>query len=221
MCAPAALAVAQVGVAAAGAVGQHQSASAAANAQNAAATSNYKHQLQVRSRNWDRERFRYNRALTQYDSKLNENALAAQRAYAGEQTKLNNIYKQASFKQQANLVKLVQGTGRVAASGATGKSAQRLDNQIVGQFGRNQAIAAESLIGAQNAFKTNVNNTNLQQQSSNNKAYESVAVQPMQGVAPPPPVMTPGPSPLSLMANIGGAVVGGFSTYNDLKAPPG
>ena len=139
MCAPAALAVAQVGVAAAGAVGQHQSASAAANAQNAAAASNYKHQLQVRSRNWDRERFRYTRALTQYDSKLNENALAANRAYAGEQTKLNNIYKQASFKQQANLVKLVQGTGRVAAWRA-GKSAQRLDNQIVGQFGRNQAL---------------------------------------------------------------------------------
>ena len=37
---------------------------------------------------------------------------------------------------------------------------------------------AESLIGAQNAFKTNVNNINVQQQSSNNKAYESVAVQP-------------------------------------------
>jgi len=96
MCAPAvALGAAQFAVGAAGAVASHQSASAQASAQNAAATSNYKYQLKVRERNWDRERFRYNRAIDQYDSKINENALAAQRAYAGEQIKLNNIYKQA------------------------------------------------------------------------------------------------------------------------------
>ena len=81
---------------------------AQAAAQNEAAVSNYKHQLKVRERNWDRERFRYNRSLVQYKGQLKENASAAQRAYAGEQTKLNNIYKQASFKNQANLVQLVQ-----------------------------------------------------------------------------------------------------------------
>ena len=151
---------------------------------NAAASSNYKHQLKVRENNWDRERFRYTRSIQQFKNTTNENALAAQRAYAGEQTKLNNIYKQASFKQQANLVRLVQGTGKAAASGATGKTAQRLDSQIVGQFGRNQAITAESLFGAQNAYKTRTDSISRQLESDNNRAYEKVAVQPLPGVAP-------------------------------------
>ena len=214
-----ALGIASFATGAIGAVGQYQSASAQAAAQNEAAISNYKHQLKVRERNWDRERFRYNRSLDQYKANVNENALAARRAYAGEQTKLNNIYKAASFRNQANLVKLVQGSGRMRAAGVTGRSADRLDNQIVSQFGRNQAIAAESLFGAQMAYKSRTDAINRQQQSDNNQAYEDVAVQPMPGIAPPRPVMAPGPSGLGLLAGIGSAAVGGFQTYNSLKPP--
>ena len=97
-------------------------------------------------------------------------------AFAGEQQKLNNIYKQAAFKQQASLVKLTQGSDQMAAAGRTGRSAQRLDNQIVSQFGRNQAIAAESLTGAGNAFRNTVGAIRRQQISDNNEAYENVAV---------------------------------------------
>ena len=111
MCSPTALGVASFGASALGAVGQHQSAQAQADAQNAAATSNYEHQLKIRKFNWDRERFRYNRQLLQYENILDENAFAANRAYAGEQKKLNDIYKQAAFKQQANLLKLIENTG--------------------------------------------------------------------------------------------------------------
>ena len=217
MCSPAAaLGVASFGVSAAGAVGSHQSAQAQANAQNKAASNNYKHRMKVRERNWDRERFRYNTNLVQYQRNLSENALAANRAYASEQQKLNNIYKQASFRNQANLVKLVQGSDRAAAAGMTGRSAQRLDNQIVSQFGRNQAIAAESLFGAGMAYQDRVGSINRSLQGDNNRAYQNVAVQPMPDLAPPPPVMTPGPSPLGLVADLGGAALGGISTYNSL-----
>lgn len=221
MCAPAAaLGVASFGVSALGAVGQYQSARAQANAQNAAATSNYEHQLKIRKFNWDRERFRYNRQLLQYENILDENAFAANRAYAGEQKKLNDIYKQAAFKQQANLVNLVKGSDQMAAAGRTGRSAQRLDNQIVSQFGRNQAIAAESLTGAGNAFRDRVDSIRRAQMSDNNRAYQNVAVAPMPDVATPAPVMTPGPSPLGLIAGLGSSAIGGLTTYNEL-APPG
>ena len=217
MCSPAAaLGVASFGVSAAGAVGSHQSAQAQADAQNKAASNNYKHKMKVRGRNWDRERFRYNTNLVQYQRNLSENALAANRAYASEQQKLNNIYKQASFRNQANLVKLVQGSDRAAAAGMTGRSAQRLDNQIVSQFGRNQAIAAESLFGAGMAYQDRVGSINRSLQADNNRAYQNVAVQPMPDLAAPPPVMTPGPSPLGLVAGIGGAALGGIGTYNSL-----
>jgi hypothetical protein len=218
MCAPAvALGVASAAAGGIGAIGQHQSASAQASAQNAAATSNYKYQLKVRERNWDREVHRYGRQLHQYDGQLQENSMAGQRAYAGAQRKLNSAYQQASFKQQANLVNLLKGSGRMANAGLTGKTADRLDNQIVSQFGRNQAIAAENLMGAGFAYDRQTAGIRRDVESSNKEAYEKVALNPQPGVAPPPPVMTPGPSGLGLAAGLLEAGVGGFSTYNALK----
>ncbi len=217
MCAPAvALGVASAAASGIGAIGQHQSASAQAAAQNKAAVGNYKYQLKVRERNWDRERFRYNRQLVQYDTQVAENSMAAQRAYAGEQNKLNNIYKTAAVKQQGNLVALLQNSGKGAAAGRVGRSAQRLDSDLVGQFGRNQAIAAESLMGAQMAYDDRTGALRREQIGANNKAYEQVAINPQEGVAPPPPVMTPGPSGLGLAAGLVQAGIGGVSTANSL-----
>ena len=220
MCAPAVLGVASMASGVMGAVGQQQNASAQVNAQNAAATSNYKYQLKVRERNWDREVHRYGRQLHQYDSQLQENSMAGQRAYAGAQRKLNSIYQQASFKQQANLVNLLKGSGQAAAAGRTGRSAQRLDNDIVSQFGRNQAIAAESLMGANFAYDRQVEATQREINSANTQAYEKVALAPQEGVAPPPPVMTPGPSGLGLAAGILDAGIGAVGTYNSLSPTP-
>ena len=219
MCAPV-LAVASLASGVMGAVGQHQSASAQASAQNAAATSNYKYQLKVRERNWDREVHRYGRQLHQYDSQLQENSMAGQRAYSGAQRKLNSIYQQASFKQQANLVNLLKGSSGAASRGMTGRSAQRLDNDIVSQFGRNQAIAAESLMGANFAYDRQVAATQREINSANTQAYEKVALAPQEGVAPPPPVMTPGPSGLGLAAGILDAGIGAVGTYNKLSPTP-
>jgi hypothetical protein len=220
MCAPAALAVASFGASAMGAVGQHQSASAQAAAQNEAAIGNYKYQLKVRERNWEREVHRYGRQLHQYDSAIQENSAAGQRAYAGEQRKLNEIYRQASFKNQANLVRLAQGSGKAASRNMTGKSAQRIDNQIVSQFGRNQAIMAESLMGAGFNYNNRTEAINREVVDANKQAYEKVAISPQPGVAPPPPVMTPGPSGLGLMAGLGQAAVGAVGTYNELSPTP-
>lgn len=218
MCEPVSLALGAATAAsgAMGAVGKHQSAQAQADAQNKAATGNYKYQLKVRERNWDREVHRYGRQLHQYDSQLQENSKAGQRAYSGAQRKLNSIYQQASFKQQASLVNLLKGSSGAASRGMTGRSAQRLDNDIVSQFGRNQAIAAESLMGANFAYDRQVEGTQREINSANTQAYEKVALAPQEGVAPPPPVMTPGPSGLGLAAGIIDAGVSGFSTYNSL-----
>ena len=216
MCAPIALGVASAAAGGLGAIGQHQSASAQAAAQNKAAVGNYKYQLKVRERNWDRERFRYNRQLVQYDTQVRENSLAAQRAYAGEQTNLNNIYKTAAVKQQGNLVALLQNTGKGAAAGRVGRTAQRLDSDLVGQFGRNQAIQAESLMGAQMAYDDRTGALRREQIGANNKAYEKVAINPQAGVAPPPPVMTPGPSGLGLASGLLSAGLGGVQTADSL-----
>ena len=217
MCAPVALGVASFGAQALGAVGQHQSASAQAAAQNAAATSNYKYQLQVRQNNWDRERFKYNRSIQQFEGAVNQNQLAAARAYAGEQSRLNEVYKKASFETQARLGKLIASSGAVAASGRSGKTADRLQGQANRMFGMNQAIQQESLTSAQNSFASRTDAVRNQLLSDNNKAYQNVAVQPMPGVAPPPPVMTQGPSGLGLVSGLLGAGVSGYNTYYQME----
>ncbi len=196
-----------------GAIGQHQSASAAARAQNEAAVGNYKYQLKVRENNWERERERYTAQKTQYQAQTQENQIAAQRAYASEQNRLNSIYQSASFSQQDQLVKLAQGSGVQAAAGRRGRSATRLDTDIVSQFGRNQAIMSESLLGAQFAARTRTDAVNRELVSANNQAYSDVAYAPEVGVAPPTPVMRSGPSGLSLAAGLMGAAVDGASTY--------
>jgi len=213
MCSPTAVGVMSFGASALGAVGQHQSASAAAAAQNEAAVGNYKYQLKVRENNWERERERYTAQKAQYQAQTQENQIAAQRAYASEQNRLNSIYQSASFGQQDQLVKLAQGSGVQAAAGRRGRSATRLDTDIVSQFGRNQAIMSESLLGAQFAARTRTDNINRALVSANNQAYSNVAYAPEVGVAPPTPVMRSGPSGLSLAAGLAGAAVDGASTY--------
>ena len=216
MCAPVALGIASFGASALGAVGQHQSASAQAAAQNAAATNNYKYQLKVRERNWDNTRHVYNRKLYQYGQQIDENSLAAARAYSSAQRNLDEQYKSASFKSEANLAKLIRSRGNFAAAGRTGRSANRLASEQMMQFGRGQAVIAENLVSGMNKYNQTTMGINRELLSSNRKAYEKVAIQPQPTVAPAQPVMTPGPSGLSLASGLVSAGTSGFNTYDSL-----
>jgi hypothetical protein len=203
-----------------GAIGQHQSASAQASAANAAATSNYKYRLKVRSRNWDRERYRYSTQVQQFKNEVSENSMAAQRAYSAAQVKLNDKYKDAAFRNQAMAAKMLAVSGQQAARrGAIGKSADRAQNSALAAFGRNQATLTESLLSANYGLRNSNENIRREQLSANNKAYSNVMISPQPDVAPPPPVMTPGPSGLSLAGGLLSSAVSGFSTYESLKAP--
>ena len=219
MCEPISLGIATAASGAMGAIGSHQSASAQANAANAAASSNYKYKLKVRERSWDRERHRYGTQLQQYKNAVNENSLAAQRAYASAQTKLNEKFADAAFRNQGMAVKMLESSGQLAAKGRTGKSAQRAQSASMAAFGRNQATLTESLLSA--TIGTNEKNNSLRREliSSNNKAYSKVAIAPQQDIAPPPPTMTPGPSGLALAGGLIAAGTSGFTTYENLKAP--
>ena len=219
MCAPAALGVASFASGALGAVGQYQSGQAQASAANAGAMRQYKYQLKMQQNNYARERERYKVGVANYQQAVADNEDAANRAYVSQQEKLNNIYRSTSFRQQAQLIELAQGSGKRAATGQRGRSVDRLDNDIVSQFGRNQAIMAESLLSAQRQYGRATEGIRREQLSANNRAYSPIAIAPQFGVTPPPPVMQQGPSGLSLLAGIGSAAVDGYGTYNSLKPP--
>lgn len=219
MCAPVALGVASFATGALGAVSQHQSATAQANAANAASRSNYKYQLKMRERNWDRERFRYSTQVQQYKNQVGENNSAAAKAYASEQRKLNEIFRSAAFSNQGRLSQLLGAQGKMAAAGRTGRSADRVSNSLMANFGRNQAIQAESLVSAKQAYTSRTESVRDQLRNANNNAFQQVAIAPQAGVAPPQPVMQQGPSGLGLMTGLLGAGVSGYGAYQQYKAP--
>ena len=215
MCAPA------IGLAGSvlGSVGQFASGSAAASAQNKAAIAQYKYQLKIRRKNWRHERQRYATKLGQYGNTLAENNAAANRAYASEQRKLNNIFKAAAFKSQDLQALLAKESGKMAASGSLGKSADRVEQSLLSDFGRKQAVMAESLLSAQYGYQQNVAGVRRQQLSANNQAFSNVAVAPEPDVAPPPPAMAQGPSPLSLMGGLLGAGADFGTAMANMKTP--
>ena len=218
MCAPVVGAVTAIsGIASA--VGGHQSATAAANAANAASEEQYEYQVAQRELEWRNTLNREGYKRVQYEEKINENSLAANRAYAGEQQRLNEIYQKASFTNQDSLVKLLGAQGKNTAAGMTGKSAQRSNNMMMAALGRQQSQTAASLTSARQMVKTNNRNTRNQLISTNNDAWSEVAIAPQPGIAPPPPEMQSGPSALSMIGGIGSAVAGGISSFNSLKAP--
>ena len=106
----------------------------------------------------------------------------------------------------------------MAAMGRQVESANRVDSEIMSQYGRNQAIMAESLLSANVVIDRQLEGIRREQMSANNRAYSPVAIAPEVDIAPPPPVMQQGPSGLSLLAGIGSAAVSGYKTYDSLKS---
>ena len=217
MCAPAIGMVAGI----ASSVGQFASGQAQANAQNKAAIQNYEYQIAQRENKWRQTLSAWGHKRLEYKQSVQENEAAAWAGYTQEQTRLNEVYKDVKFKNQDALIQLIDAQGKMAASGQSGNTARRMQVAAMAAYGRNQAINAESLISARNRMINSNDNIRRQQMSANNRAYSQVALRPIAGFAPPPPVMTPGPSPLSLIGGIGSAVAGGIGDMQKLQAPQG
>lgn len=218
MCAPVVGAISAVsGIASA--VGGYQSQSAAVAAQNKAAINNYKYQVAQRENDWRQTLTAWGHKRLQYKAQTDENFLGAQKGYQQEQQRLNEIYQKARFTNQDQLNKMLASQGMNYARGATGQSAQRSNAMMLAALGRSQAQTAASLASARDAADFNKQSIRDQLISANRQAYGQVALKPVAGIAPPPPVLQSGPSALSLIGGIGSAVASGFSTYNSLKAP--
>lgn len=219
MCAPVALGVATAATGVIGAFGQQRAAADQARAANAANTQNYKYQLKMRERSWDRERYRYNNQVSNYENQLYENNSAAAKAYASEQRRVNEVFTQAAFNNQSQITQLLSSQGKMAAAGRSGKSADRIEGSLMAAYGRNQAIQAESLMSARQSYKTRTENIRDRLRQGNNDAFQQVAINPMPGVAPPQPVMQKGPSGFGLFTGILGAGLSGYGAYQQYKAP--
>jgi len=193
MCAVSAgVAVAQAGIGYLGAQSQTANRNAAISAQNRASRQGYFRAIEQQNIEWNNTLKIWNQRLDQYDKQLKRNMDAAYGyggAYMGLQVRTNEDFRQAAFQSQASLNKLYQTLGASAAAGQTGKTAERFDVASLAAFGREQAIRASNLTRSIDAQKLDQTNVRRQLENANNQAYQSVAVAPVPGRRPAPPVL--------------------------------
>ena len=193
MCAVSAgVAVAQAGIGYLGAQSQTANRNAAISAQNRASRQGYFRAIEQQNIEWNNTLKIWNQRLDQYDKQLKRNMDAAYGyggAYMGLQVRTNEDFRQAAFQSQASLTKLYQTLGASAAAGQTGKTAERFDVASLAAFGREQAIRASNLTRSIDAQKLDQTNVRRQLENANNQAYQSVAVAPVPGRRPAPPVL--------------------------------
>ena len=216
---PIALGAAKAGAGILGAFGQHQSQTDAARAQNQAAVNQYRQRLKIYDKEYKDSQQLYATKLGQYDLQMSEFDRAAAQGYGREQLRQNEAIRSANLTRLNQSIALAQTGGAAAASGKTGRSATALDQNVVNQFARNQAIMAENLLSSDIASSQRMMDIRNKYQSARNRAFGQVAIAPQQTIAPLAPTQVSGPSNLSLFAGIGSSVVDGITTGIGLAAP--
>jgi hypothetical protein len=188
---------------------------------NRAAADQYRQRLKIRENQYIQDNILYGNRISRYQDQLYENRTAAGRAYEGEQNRLNEIYRTARFNTQARDIQAMQGLGRAAASGRTGASALRSSDNVYSQFGRNQAIQAQSLMGAQQAYGANTRDIRRKLAAGNRAAFYNVGPAPTPGVMPLAPTAVQGPSVFSLGTDLLGVASSGLGMENEIRTARG
>ena len=205
------------------AVGEIGSA-ASASAQNKAARRNYEYQLKVRERKWMQTRSTYQTKKVQFEQEVDQSNIAAQRAYSRTQQQLNNARSLAILQNQEDFKKMLANEGMIEVSaaerGVRGRSVARQLVQNSATFGMSQAMRSRGLTQAGYQARETYGDINRQLKGQLNQSFSRVAIQPVQDVAPPRPVMqSPGLALMLGMAQAVGAGMEGASAKQALKSP--
>ena len=114
----------------AGSIASQNDAVAQARAQNEAMMKEYKYRLQIRDKQYKDTQQIYATKLNQYNQQMTAADRAASRAYGIEQYNQSQRLKQAAFQGLRLDRALAKSGGKAAASGKSGRSAQRLDQSV-------------------------------------------------------------------------------------------
>ena len=185
-------------------IGQSQ----AIKAQNRAKRRNWERQMEIRHRKWLQDRTVYQAKTTKRAIDINENDLAANRAYEKARASLNRTRSKALSQNMGSFMKMVkERVGKRAAAGVTGRSAQRYETMVAASYGRDVAKRAFGLTRSYEAYRESIQNTRRQALSARNKLTEPLV--PVPTLAPQYPPMQN--SSMPIFQGILGAAAGAFS----------
>jgi hypothetical protein len=129
----------------------------------------------------------------QFEQEVDQANIAAQRAYSRTQQQLNNAKSLAILENQEDFKKMLANEGTIEVSAAErGVRGRAVARQLVmnkGNFGISQALRSRGLAQAGYMAKESNADVNRQLKGQLNRSFGKVAIQPVQDLAPPPPVM--------------------------------
>ena len=173
----------------------------------------YEHKLKVRERKWMQTRTTYASKKVQFEQEVDQANIAAQRAYSRVQRQLYNARSLAILQNQEDFKKMLANEGMIEVSaaerGVRGRSVARQLVQNSATFGLSQAMRSRGLTQAGYDARETYGDINRQLKGNLNQAFGKVVIQPVQDLAPPPPVMQN--VGMTLMLGMGQALGAGLS----------
>ena len=135
----------------------------------------------------------YGTKKVQFEQEVDAASIAAQRAYTKVQQELNNAQSLAILQNQDDFKTMLANEGmleaRAAERGVRGRSIARQLVMNKGSFGMSQSMRTRALTQAGYQATEARSNINSQLKGQLNTSFGKVALQPIQDMAPPPPVM--------------------------------
>ena len=190
------------------------------------------------NRQWDRE---FDKSEDLYHSALSLNARSAQLAREDEVSALMEERQKYAFENENKIMKNLQETGALAASGIQGRSAAKAGQAQMAALGRNQAVMTESLVSATKNTQRNLRSINHELDEANTQARSRRMLKPEYSPKPLAPIKTPiseyefprelqdfdfGPKPIRGQSTIStpswgsvflGAATSGFNMYSGIE----
>ena len=188
------------------------------NAQNKASRQNWENQMETRKRNWYQTLSIWGAKKNKYYQDLNENDLAAQRGYSQAQVGLNKAFAKAIQDNETSLIKYLQSSGKLSASGRTGRSIDRINILDIGALERQAGRRQYALTQSKEAYNANIENIQRQQKSERNQLFTNVAFAPVPDLAPPPPPQQSVSS--TLFMGLAGAGLDAYGAYQAAQPTP-
>ena len=135
----------------------------------------------------------YGTKKVQFEQEVDQANIAAQRAYSRVQQQLNSAQASAILQNQEDFKKILANEGMIEASAAErGVRGRSIARQLVmnkANYGMAQAMRSRALTQAGYQAKDVNQDVNRQLKGKLNQSFGKVALQPIQDIAPPPPVM--------------------------------
>lgn len=155
------------------------------------AIASYNYEMQIRNKEQDSLNKQYIKSKQVTGLQLNYNQMSAQLAKQSQEKALREETQRLIFENQDLIIKQLQDEGEYRARGASGRSANKIVQSLVGDLGRKQAAMAESLLSAQTNTRAALLDIDMQKGIADLSTYADMMLNPGTLPVAPTPYVTP------------------------------